>query len=139
VYSHELRRVWLWNDWPGRWGGDAGIDLVAEDRRGHLWAIQAKAYAPAVTISKKDVDTFLSESGRPDFSFRLLIATTNLIGRTAKRTIEGQEKQASVLLLSDLESADVDWPSTPNTLHPRRLTPHKPWPHQRKAVRDVLL
>jgi predicted helicase len=47
VYKHELRRVWLWNEWPGRWGIDAGIDLVAEDRQGHLWAIQAKAYSPA--------------------------------------------------------------------------------------------
>ena len=37
---------------------------------------------------------------------RLLIATTNLIGSTAKRTIEGQEKQASVLLLGDLEAAE---------------------------------
>jgi predicted helicase len=46
IYARELRGVWLWNDWPGRWGADAGIDLAAEDRRGHLWAIQAKAYDP---------------------------------------------------------------------------------------------
>jgi len=32
VYAHELRRVWLWQDWPERWGADAGIDLIAEDR-----------------------------------------------------------------------------------------------------------
>ena len=42
-YAGELRQVWLWKDWPGRWGADAGIDLVAEDVRGRLWAIQAKA------------------------------------------------------------------------------------------------
>ena len=96
VYARELRRVWLWDEWPGRWGADAGIDLVAEDRRGHLWAIQAKAYDAATWITKRDVDTFLAESGRSEFSFRLLIATTNLIGHTAKRTIEAQEKQASV-------------------------------------------
>ena len=36
IYKHELRRVWLWDEWPGRWGGDAGIDLVAEDRDGQL-------------------------------------------------------------------------------------------------------
>ena len=93
--------MWLWKDWSGRWGIDAGIDLVAEDHRGHLWAIQAKAYDPAYRITKHDVDTFLAESGRPEFSFRLLIATTNLIGHTAKRTIEAQEKQASVVLLAD--------------------------------------
>jgi Restriction endonuclease len=79
VYAHELRHVWLWKDWPGRWGIDAGIDLVAEDHHGHLWAIQAKAYDEATWITKRDVDTFLAESGRSVFSFRLLIATTNLI------------------------------------------------------------
>ena len=61
VYAHELRRVWLWDDWPGRWGADAGIDLVAEDHEGHLWAIQAKAYDATTWITKHDVDTFLSE------------------------------------------------------------------------------
>ena len=81
--------------------------------RGHLWAIQAKAYDAATWITKRDVDTFLAESGRSEFSFRLLIATTNLIGRTAKRTIDAQEKQASVLLLGDLEAAEVDWPASP--------------------------
>jgi predicted helicase len=93
VYAHELRHIWLWNDRPGRWGADAGIDLVAEDRHGHLWAIQAKAYDTAYRITKHDVDTFLAESGRPMFSFRLLIATTDLIGQTAKRTIEAQESR----------------------------------------------
>ena len=94
VYSHELRRVWLWDEWPGRWGIDAGIDLVAEDHRGNLWAIQVKAYDAAYSITKQDVDSFLSESGRAEFSFRLLIATTNHIGANAKRTIEKQENQA---------------------------------------------
>ena len=59
--------MWLWNEWPRRWGADAGIDLVAEDRRGHLWAIQAKAYDAATWITKRDVNTFLSESARSVF------------------------------------------------------------------------
>ncbi len=138
VYAHELRHVWLWKDWPGRWGADAGIDLVAENRRGQLWAIQAKAYDPATWITKHDVDTFLAESGRSEFSFRLLIATTDLIGRTAKRTIEAQEKQASVLLLGDLEAAEVDWPASPSDLRPRRLPPKRPRPHQRQAMNAVV-
>ena len=64
VYAHELRHVWLWDEWPGRWGADAGIDLVAEDHDGHLWAIQAKAYGPARRITKEDVNTFLAEGRR---------------------------------------------------------------------------
>ena len=70
-YRSQLRRVWLWQDWPGRWGGDAGIDLVAEDRDGGLWAVQAKHYDPAYAIKKADIDSFLSESSRPGFSYRI--------------------------------------------------------------------
>ncbi|MEV6659701.1 restriction endonuclease [Nocardia fluminea] len=96
TYAHEIRQVWLWDDWPRRWGADAGIDLVAVDRHGRLWAIQAKAYAETTSITKRDVDTFISESARSIFSFRLLIATTNLIGTTASRTLENQDKQSAV-------------------------------------------
>jgi Restriction endonuclease len=28
LYRNELRRVWLWDEWPGRWAADAGIDLL---------------------------------------------------------------------------------------------------------------
>ncbi len=126
----------------GRAGGgiDAGIDLVAEDHDGHLWAIQAKAYDPAYRVTKRDVNKFLAEAGRPIFGFRLLIATTNLIDKIAERTIQGQGT-ASFVNLSALEAAEVDWPSSP----PSRLTVAKPAkrkrpprPHQRVAIRDVL-
>jgi len=138
IYARELRRVWLWKDWPQRWGADAGIDLVAEDRFGRLWAIQAKAYDTAVSITKRDVDTFLTESGRPEFSFRLLIATTDRIGRTARRTLEAQEKQASVLLRGDLEVAEVDWPPSPADLQPPRPVQSRPHPYQRDAIDQVV-
>lgn len=139
VYSHELRTVWLWQDWPGRWGGDAGIDLVAEDRNGDLWAIQAKAYDPKYRVSKKDVDKFLSESGRKVFAYRMLIATTDLIDRTGERTIQQQEKRSSFFRLNDLRAAAVDWPESPAKLRPaKRRQPAKPRPHQAEAIRDVL-
>lgn len=31
AYRRQLRHVWLWKDWPGRWGPDAG-DLPPLDR-----------------------------------------------------------------------------------------------------------
>ena len=81
-YRPKVRRVWLWDEWPGRWGPDAGIDLVAEDRDGGLWAVQAKHYDPAYAIKKADLDSFLSESSRAGFTYRLLIATTDHVGLT---------------------------------------------------------
>ncbi len=39
-YADRLEDVWLWNEWPDRWGRDAGIDLVARERAtGEYWAI----------------------------------------------------------------------------------------------------
>jgi predicted helicase len=138
VYAAQLRRVWLWNEWPGRWGIDAGIDLVAEDHDGQLWAIQAKAYDPAFRITKKDVNRFLAEAGRPMFAYRLLIATTNLIDKIAERTIQGQGT-ASFVNLAALERAEVDWPSSPEALKPaKRIAPKKPRPHQREAIDAVV-
>ncbi len=63
-YRARIRSVWLWSDWPGAWGRNAGIDLVAEEHDGGLWAVQAKLYDPAYAIKKADVDSFLSESAR---------------------------------------------------------------------------
>ncbi|MFC8383572.1 Helicase associated domain protein [Nocardia sp. NPDC057272] len=138
AYAHEIQQVWLWDDWPDKWGSDAGIDLVAKDRQGKLWAIQAKAYATTTSITKHDIDTFISESARSIFSFRLLITTTNKIGSTAKRTLEAQEKQSAVLLRGDLEASQVDWPTSPSHLHGRPLVRKQPRPHQRSAIDAVL-
>jgi superfamily II DNA or RNA helicase len=137
VYRLELRRAWLWDEWPGRWAIDAGIDVVAEDRRGGLWAVQCKAYDPAYSVTKKDVNTFLSESSRSVFAFRLLIATTNRVGRTAQRTLEAQEKPASLLLRADLEASAVAWPTSLALLRAPRPSPKRPWPHVRVAIGDV--
>ncbi len=137
-YRTELRQVWLWDEWPGRWAADAGIDLVAETRGGELWAVQAKAYDPAYRVKKADVDSFLSESGRPEFSYRLLMATTDLIGHTARRTLAGQEKPAGLLLRSQLAEARVRWPKSFDDLVPAPPPRKRPRRHQREAVRQIV-
>ncbi|OBF65975.1 helicase [Mycobacterium sp. 852002-51971_SCH5477799-a] len=139
VYKRELRRVWLWDEWTGRWGGDAGIDLVAEDHTGNMWAIQAKAYDPAYRVTKRDVNKFLAESGREVFTYRMLIATSNLIDRIGERTVQDQEKRVTFFRLNDLQAADVDWPGSPMELRPTRpRRPARPQKHQRSAITKVL-
>jgi len=49
AWGSELREVWLWDDWPGRWGPDIGIDLVAETQEGKLWAIQDVTVSPRLS------------------------------------------------------------------------------------------
>ena len=138
VLRHQIDRVWLWRDWPGRWGPDAGIDLVAKTPFGDLWAVQAKAYAANASVTKADIDTFLSESSRPQFALRLLIATTDHVSANARRTIEAQEKPVRLVLASDLAKATLDWPSGPDVLRAAPLPRKSPRAHQEAAVRDVL-
>lgn len=136
-YRLLLEKVWLWSEWPDRWGSDAGIDLVAQTHDDKRWAIQAKAYAPTSQITKSDVDTFLSESSREVFSFRLLIATTNLIGSIAQRTLDAQEKPVGKVLLSDLQKSEVVWPESPEKLEAEPPEQKKPHPHQERAISEV--
>ncbi len=138
-HRNKIKRVWLWADWPERWGVDAGIDLVAETHEGELWAIQSKAYDPAYSIKKSDVDTFLSESSRPQFAYRLLIATTDGIGDNAYRTLVEQEKPVGIALRSHLDASEVEWPSDFDSLLPARPHPKTPRPHQTEAIADVRL
>lgn len=139
VYRSQLSGVWLWKEWPDRWGDDeAGIDLVAETNEGKLWAIQAKAYDPSYSVKKADVDSFLSESARPEFSYRLLMASTNKLARHAERVMKAQEKPVGQLLLHDLERAEVTWPASVSDLRPSMLKPKEPRPHQRAAIDAIV-
>jgi predicted helicase len=133
-YRRKVRRVWLWDEWPGRWGRDAGIDLIAEDREGGLWAVQAKHYDPAYAIKKADLDSFLSESSRPGFTYRLLIASTDHLGPTARRTLDAQEKPVGTVLRSQLEGVEVAWPTDLTDLRPARPERKLPRPHQLRAI-----
>ena len=33
-WSTQVKKIWLWDVRPGRWGADKGIDLVFEDCNG---------------------------------------------------------------------------------------------------------
>ena len=80
-YATEFEQVWLWNDWPGNWGRDKGIDLIARKYDGRIVAIQAKHYAPTYYVKKADIDSFLSESSRDEIDERLLIARPSSRGQ----------------------------------------------------------
>ena len=109
-YRGQFDKVWRWKDWPERWGSDAGIDLVARTSAGELWAIQAKADHPDRAITKREIDSFLSESNRPEFAYRLLMATTDDIGANARRTIHAQEKPVGLVRRGHFLTEEVQWP-----------------------------
>jgi superfamily II DNA or RNA helicase len=137
-YKREIKRVWLWDDWPGRWGRDKGIDLIAETMDGKIWAIQAKAYALKHAVTKDDIDKFLSESSRKIISYRLLIATAGEFGHNAREVIRGQEKPVGCLFFPDLKNRRLNWPSSADDLSAKQEPPHEARPDQQRAIADVV-
>ncbi len=134
-WATQVAQVWLWDEYPERWGVDCGIDLVFKHKNGELWAVQAKCYSPDYDITKHDVDKFLSESSRSSISKRLLIATTDRIGANAKQVCDAQEKSVVRYLLSNFESAEIDYPARFEDLYQAKLKEQpKPRPHQHEAI-----
>lgn len=136
--ASQFKKVWRFSDWPNAWSHqDLGTDLIAEDQHGKICAIQAKFYKETSSIPKSHIDSFLSDSNRPEVDYRLLIATTDGLGSNAIKTIEGQEKEVQSFLLHNFLEP-FDWPESLDSLEtykPRK--PHKPRPHQQAAIDDV--
>ncbi len=42
-WSTQVDEVWLWEEYPDRWGRDLGIDLVFKHKNGQVWSVQANA------------------------------------------------------------------------------------------------
>ena len=138
IYRGQFRKVWRWSEWPDRWGRDCGIDLIAETQEGDLYAIQCKAVSPEHTVTKAEIDSFLSESNHRQIAYRLLIASTDNIGANAMRTIENQARPASVVLRGDLVSAELAWPTKigGTASRPPRWRPRT---HQKAAIKNVMV
>lgn len=141
LYKSKLETVWLWDDWPGRWGKDCGIDLVAQDTDGKIWAIQSKCYASHNSVTKHDVDSFLSESSNDAIDQRLLIATTDRMGPNARGVIDRQHsmKPVNQLMLADLLEAPLKWPVSLDQLSTAAVKKaYTPKPYQQIAIDKVV-
>jgi predicted helicase len=142
VYANKLVDVWMWADWPDRWADqDLGIDLIAKDTEGKIWAIQAKNYNPDYYVTKEDIDSFISESDNDQIDCRLLIATTENIGPNAKKVIDrsASVRSFSCLMLDELKRLPIVWPKSINDLSGGGISKkYTPKPHQQKAISVVV-
>ena len=112
TWAEQFSKVWLWADWPGAAANkqDTGIDLVAQDREtGGFCAIQCKFYEPDHTVSKADIDSFFTASGKGGFTRRMIISTTEKWGPHAEEALEDQQIPVTRLGLSDIAASPIDW------------------------------
>ena len=152
-YSYLFKKVWLWNEFPGKrdlGSGDTGIDLVSMTHDGDYWAIQCKCHQESSIIDKPAVDSFLSTSSRKfqdenlkttGFAHRLWISTTNHWGSNATEAIKNQHPPVTRINLSDLQDAPVDWTKLEEGVHGEgsRLAKHPIKAHQKEALQKTNL
>ena len=134
--------VWPYKKWAreeGHPANDTGIDLVARERgTGNLHAIQCKFYAPDHKITKKDIDTFFSASGKSWFSHRVIVATTNHWNSNAEDTLANQNPPVSKIDLLDLETSVIDWSQYQPKQKPVLREKKKSREDQETAIGNVL-
>ncbi len=144
TWAEQFSRVWLWADWPGAAANkqDTGIDLVAQDREtGGFCAIQCKFYEPNHTVSKADIDSFFTASGKGGFTRRMIISTTEKWGPHAEEALEDQQIPVARVGLADIAASPVDWRvPAPGVSVDVELSLHakkQPRPHQADALEAV--
>lgn len=141
IWFTKFSNVWMWNDWPGRQGeGDTGIDLVAEHRDGSGYtAVQCKCYQPTTPLDMNDLGTFFTRSGKPPFTERIIISTTNRWTNNLLKATQGQDKPTVRVGVADLEDSTVDWSRWDPEAETLKRKPRKtPRPHQETAIAKVL-
>ena len=111
MLAQQYDQVWRWIDWPGRDGKpDTGIDLVARERdTGAYTAIQCKFYEPTSTLSKGDIDSFFTASGKKPFTNRIIISTTDRWGKNAEAALEDQSIPVQRIGLAEIAESPIDW------------------------------
>ena len=142
-FADRFEDVYLWQDWPERGGqADHGIDIVAKDIHTGGWAaIQCKFFDPQHHVSKKDLDSFLSASGKKDFTSRVIVSTAAAFGPTAEKVLADQAVPVTRIGLGDLLESKVDWESIDWSSPLPEVLPTSgkktPRPHQREALKQV--
>ena len=140
LYQARFAEVWRWSEWPGRDGGDIGIDIVAQRHDGGLAAIQCKSQT---RIDKDDINSFLADSQRrlsgEPYVERYLFTTATEWSDNAERAISRIDPPVQRVDFFGLDGALVDWDqylrdeSVPLQAKPRKHLR----PHQVSALNDV--
>ena len=136
IHSRDIKKVWLWDEWPDRPGPDVGIDLVAELKDGSLVAVQAKCFDSERDIPKSELDSFISAASPRKYGRRMLVASTDGLSTNARRMLH--DNHVTQVMFSYLDSLQEFWPSTFLSLGgPRTISKWGPRTHQSLAIHDV--
>jgi len=115
IQKQQFSKIWFYKDWakenPNFSQIDIGIDLVAKLRNEiGFCAIQSKCYNPEHSITKEDLDSFISASSNEIFTRLILIDTsTQDLSANAKSVIENLNKIYQRIQISELQQTRINW------------------------------
>ncbi len=139
----QFSKVWYYKEWAKQNSGysetDIGIDLVAKlrDEEGYC-AIQCKCYQSEYSISKSDIDSFVSASSTPDFTRLVLIDTsTQPLGKNSQSVFDNLSAEYVRIQQLELEESRIDWSSYINDGSIRLHSKKELRDHQVKALNTI--
>ncbi len=117
AYSDLFSKVQTYKDWANEHhdlvttARDTGIDLVGtnSDDDMHFTAIQCKMYGLEYTVSKADIDSFISASDKSYFTRRFIVATNQRWSENVLNDLMGKSVPVTVITHNELVSSSVDW------------------------------
>ncbi len=141
--TQQYSEVWHYSDWAKDQKAyskkDIGIDLIAKlrDEDGYC-AIQCKFYKSDHSISKADLDSFISASSTSDFKRLVLIDTsTQPISQNAQQVFDNLTQEYIRIQLSELEESRIDWSSYINDGSLKLHSKKELRDHQIKALNAI--
>lgn len=141
----QYSKVWFYSEWAKEHTGysksDIGIDLIAKlrDEEGYC-AIQCKCYQSDHSISKSDLDSFISASASPDFKRLLLVDTSRQpLGKNAQSVFNNLNQVYLRIQISEFEASRIDWVSFINDGEINFESKKSLRDHQIKALEAVRL
>lgn len=145
AYKNKYKDILPYSDWVSCYGKilnitdkkDTGIDLVGVTLNNELHAFQCKNYDPDRTISKNDIDSFFTASGKKYFTYRYIISTTDKWTENAENALENQNPPVSKIDLHHLEQSVIDWSKYLHEEKPVLKPKKKLLDHQASALEAV--
>ena len=143
IQSQEYSEVWHYTDWAKNRSEysniDIGIDLVAKLKREEgFCAIQCKCYESDHSVSKADLDSFISASSTEEFT-RLMLIDTSIkpISKNAQTVFDNLSKEFVRVQTSDLNNSRINWNFYSNENEVSFHQKKKPLDHQIQAIDAV--
>lgn len=141
IYASGFSNVYLWHQWPGSEGKpDTGIDIVAKLKDDVSYcAVQCKFRQDDSSITKAEIDSFLSASSKSIYSQRIIFTLTGNFSSNAENALKNQNPPVKILTLHELEESSIKWEEFSfNDINHVQYNIKTLRPHQINAVDDVL-